>query len=492
MKISRMTSRVLLGATLIGIAATAANAQETLRSMAEERGRYIGAILNSEWFGGGWGGALEPEFEEIHKAQFNAVVAENEMKFDATEPSQNQFSYDKGDKMVTYAQENKMRVRGHALAWHSQVPAWVNNIRSKNDLLNVLKNHIDNVVTHYKGKVAEWDVVNEAINDDNNHGWRSNGSVWFQNIGAEFLDSAFVWAHAADPDAELCYNDYAIEWGIGDGSKAGFLLKQVDHWIENKIPITCVGTQTHIEISHESTPANVRTLAKELAKRNITLNITELDIGFPQGSANNLGASDYAKQGHLYRQFMDVFLEEPNMGEFMIWGVTDAHSWLDGSQGKTQGLIYDKQYNKKPAYDSLVASLKAHPASEVKSPYGTVASVDTTAKDTTVTDTTVKDTAAVDTTVKDTTVKDTTVKDTTVIGFVNTPVESLGMFISGRTLSITGARSAKVEVFNLQGRPVFSEKVVNGFVDLSKLSRGLYVVRVTDASKSLERRVVIK
>lgn len=96
------------------------------------------------------------------------------------------------------------------------------------------------------------------------------------------------------------------------------------------------------------------------------------------------------------------------------------------------------------------------------------------------------------TTVKDSAAVDTTVKDTTVIGFVNTPVESLGMFISGRTLSITGARSAKVEVFNLQGRPVFSEKVVNGFVDLSKLSRGLYVVRVTDASKSLERRVVIK
>jgi endo-1,4-beta-xylanase len=143
----------------------------------------------------------------------------------------------------------------------------------------------------------------------------------------------------------------------------------VKRWKKNGIPITCVGTQTHIEISHETTPKNVRDFAKALAELGITLNITELDIGFPKGSANSLSAKDYQKQGHLYRQFMDVFLEEPNMGEFMIWGVTDAHSWLDGSQGKTQGLIYDKQYKPKPAYDSLIVSLKAHAPSEVVSPY---------------------------------------------------------------------------------------------------------------------------
>ena len=297
----KTTTGIALGVAMLGAGFTSAfAADETLRSLAEERGRYIGAILNSEWFGGGWGGGLEPEFEQIHKVQFNAVVAENEMKFDATEPSENNFSYDKGDKMIKYAQENGMRVRGHALAWHSQVPGWVSNYSGQKDkLLAVLKNHIENVVGHWKGKIAEWDVVNEAVNDDNNHGWRSNGSVWFEGIGAEFLDSAFVWAHAADPDAELCYNDYAIEWGLGNGSKAGFVLEQVKRWKENGIPITCVGTQTHIEISHETTPQNVRAFAQELAKLDIKLNITELDIGFPKGSAGQLGQSDYEKQGHL-------------------------------------------------------------------------------------------------------------------------------------------------------------------------------------------------
>ena len=329
MKNSHHLASIALGATLIGTGFTSALAAEpTIRELAKERGRFIGTILNSEWFND----AIEPEFEEIHKTQFNVVVAENEMKFDATEPAENEFNFAKGDKMVKYAQENKIRVRGHALAWHSQVAGWVssNYGGQKEKLLAVLKNHIEKVVGHYKGQVAEWDVVNEAINDDYNAGWRSNGSVWYEGIGAEFLDSAFVWAHKADPDAELCYNDYSLEWGLREGSKASFVVEQVKRWKKKNIPITCVGTQTHIEIAHETTPQNVRALAKALAELDVTLNITELDIGFPKGEAGKLTAADYAKQGHLYRQFMDVFLEEPNMGEFVIWGLTDAHSWLDG------------------------------------------------------------------------------------------------------------------------------------------------------------------
>ena len=450
-------STVLLCAGLTSAIA----ADQTLRSLAEERGRYIGAILNSEWFYDN----IEVEFEQIHKTQFNAVVAENEMKFDATEGAENAFSYTKGDKMVEYAQANGMRVRGHALAWHSQVPGWVNSYSGQKDkLLAVLKNHIENVVGHWKGKVAEWDVVNEAVNDDYNANWRSNGSVWYEGIGAEFLDSAFVWAHAADPDAELCYNDYSIEWGLREGSKASFVVEQVKRWKENNIPITCVGTQTHIEISHETTPQNVRALAKALAELGVTLNITELDIGFPKGSASSLTQSDYEKQGHLYRQFMDVFLEEPNMGEFVIWGLTDAHSWLDDQQGKTQGLLWDKQYNPKPAFDSVMASLKAHPASEVKSPYSPEQFNPPCESDC----------------------------DDTPDAIAPSAISKLSAQITGRTLSIAGAKSAKVDVFDMQGRPVFSVKNVNGSVELQGLTEGLYVIRIRDGSASLTKRISIR
>ena len=462
MKHTLSFSRIVFSAALLGAGLSSSFADETIRDLAKERGRFIGTILNSEWFND----AIEPEFEEIHKTQFNVVVAENEMKFDATEPSENEFNFAKGDKMVEYAQANGLRVRGHALAWHSQVPGWVNNYSGqKEKLLSVLKNHIDNVVGHWKGKIAEWDVVNEAINDDYNHDWRSTGSVWYEGIGPEFLDSAFVWAHAADPDAELCYNDYAVEWGINEGSKAGFVLEQVKRWKANGIPITCVGTQTHIEIAHETTPQNVRAFAKALAELDVTLNITELDIGFPKGSAGKLTAADYEKQGHLYRQFMDVFLEEPNMGEFVIWGLTDAHSWLDEQQGKTEGLLYDKQYKPKPAYDSIMVSLKAHPASEVKSPYPE----------------SVFDAPC------DGNCGDSSEAIKSIAG-----TSTLSMYLSGRTLSIAGATAAKVDVFDMQGRPVFSAKNVKKAVELSGLSEGLFVVRVRDGSKRLMQRIVVK
>jgi len=466
MKHALSFSRIVFSAALIGAGFSSAFADETIRDLAKERHRFIGTILNSEWFNDD----IEPEFEEIHKTQFNVVVAENEMKFDATEPSENEFNFTKGDKMVEYALANGIRVRGHALAWHSQVAGWVssNYAGQKEKLLSVLKNHIEKVVGHYKGKVAEWDVVNEAINDEYNADWRSNGSVWYEGIGAEFLDSAFVWAHAADPDAELCYNDYSLEWGLREGSKASFVVEQVKRWKANNIPITCVGTQTHIEIAHETTPQNVRALAKALAELNVTLNITELDIGFPKGEAGKLGPSDYAKQGHLYRQFMDVFLEEPNMGEFVIWGLTDAHSWLDGQQGKTEGLLYDKQYKPKPAYDSIMVSLKAHPASEVKSPYPDY---------------------LFEGPIRCETVgcKDSTIAIKPVAGLT-----SLSMQFAGRTLSIAGATAAMVEIFDMQGRPVFSAKNVKDSVKLQDLAEGLYMIRVRDGSTSLTKRIAIR
>lgn len=158
-------SRVaLVGAAVISLGTSLhAQTDSTLRQLAEARGRFVGAILNSGWFSYGLGDDAET-YENTHKSQFNIVVAENEMKFDATEPSRNSFNFSKGDKLMAYAAANGMQVRGHALAWHSQVPKWVPDLAAKvekeggsarDTLLAVLKNHIENVVGHYKGKVRE-------------------------------------------------------------------------------------------------------------------------------------------------------------------------------------------------------------------------------------------------------------------------------------------------------------------------------------------------
>lgn len=374
MDIRNFTKGAVFCASILGLTSStlAADADSTLRQLAEARGRFVGSILNSNWFSYSLGDDAAI-YESTHKSQFNIVVAENEMKFDATEPSRNSFNFNKGDKMMAYAAENGMQVRGHALAWHSQVPQWVPDLAKKVDdaggsardtLLAVLKNHIDNVVGHYKGKIREWDVVNEAI-DGQPAAWRgAESSVWYKYIGRDFIDSAFVWAHKADPDAKLYYNDYSLEWGLGAGAKAQFAVDSVAKRMKDAgIYITGIGTQTHIANYHETTPQNVRALAQALDSLGLTLQITELDIGYDNGKI--VTAEDEAAQGHLFRQFMDVFLEAPNMEAFVIWGFCDKYSWL-ADLYKFNGLIYDSSFTAKPAYDSLVASLKAHSKADVK------------------------------------------------------------------------------------------------------------------------------
>lgn len=603
----------------------AADADSTLRQLAETRGRFIGGILNSDWFNNALGSDASI-YEELHKANYNMVVAENEMKFDATEPSRGNFSYAKAEKLMSYAAENGMQVRGHALSWHSQVPAWVGTLAesvessggsARDTLLAVLKNHIYNVVGHFKGQIREWDVVNEAVDDNSPHGWRSEGSVWYRYIGRDFIDSSFVWAHEADPDARLYYNDYSLEWGMGSGSKAQFVYDSVASRLKKAgIYITGIGTQTHIANTHTSTPINVRTFASKLKSLGLTLQITELDIGFAD-SQTSISADDYAAQGHLYRQFMDVFLESDNMEAFVIWGLSDKYSWLK-DQKKHNGLIFDSSFAKKPAYDSLVASLKAHDASTVtkagsvnpvewengsttfgKATYVIVDysvtgsekvgswSSDVKAGDpeyvaasgymkiplagcdqsesscgyqhaiyTLPDDAVLKSvmskcenliltmqgidgtnyvnvgvnspwfslqygvsasgTAAAAATVDLQHVRDSSAAPTQITlngngsGIYLSKIEAagcpddlasvsrkafagnLGMQVTGKALNVSGARNATVELFDMQGRPVFLAENVSGTLSLKNLPNGLYVVRVRADSDNIVRRIVLR
>ena len=301
--------------------------------------------------------------------------------------------------------------------------------------------------------------------------WRSY-SVWYQGIGPEFIDSAFVWAHAADPDAELCYNDYNLEQGVNPKAKAGFLLEQVKRWVANGIPIHCVGSQTHVEDTTTDkhfigSPDSLRSLARELAKLNIKLKITELDIGFKSGI--NVSQSDLERQGKTFREYLDIILEEPNADTYLIWGVSDKWSWL-GGLNRQKGLIYDDNLKPKPAFDSILVRLQTFEPP----------------KDTTVTDTTTNDTTVTDTTKKDTTVQDTSIAIPQTAG-----PGSVTMHVAGHTLFITGMKSAKVDVFDMQGRPVFSGKCEKGAVDLN-VAEGLYMVRVREGSRNLVQKIAIK
>jgi endo-1,4-beta-xylanase len=186
--------------------------------------------------------ALKGPEAELILAQFNSMTAENAMKMGPIHPAENRYNWEPADEIVDFAVANGLKMRGHTLCWHSQTPDWLfkdgkGNEVTKEVLFQRLKDHITNVVTRYKGKIYAWDVVNEAIDDDDTKFYRD--SPWYKICGEEFIAKAFQYAHEADPDAILFYNDYNTE----SPGKRKRIFEIVKKLVDAKVPIHGVGLQ---------------------------------------------------------------------------------------------------------------------------------------------------------------------------------------------------------------------------------------------------------
>ena len=318
-----------------------------LRDLAAAKGKIFGTCINSQWFYGQTGST----YDNILKNEFAMVVAENEMKVDAIEPSQNNFNFTNGDKLVNFAESNNMKVRGHTLVWHAQLPGWMGNWSGSRDgLISAMKNHITKTMTHFKGKVAEWDVVNEAC-DDSGNGLRR--SVWTNKIGNDFIDIAFQTAREADPDALLYYNDYNIEDMSAKSNTAYNMIKSMK---ERGIPIDGVGFQCHFINGMSSQQlADIEKNVKRYADLGLKVSFTETDIRIPTSGDQNAA---FRTQASNYKSLMQICLRNSNVTTFMIWGFTDKYSWVPGTfPGTDNPLIYDKNLSPKPAYTALKEAL---------------------------------------------------------------------------------------------------------------------------------------
>ena len=319
----------------------------SLWQLGAAKGLTVGTCINSQWFSGQTGGT----YDNILKNEFAMVVAENEMKVDAIEPSQNNFNFSNGDKLVNFAANNNMKVRGHTLVWHSQLPGWMGNWSGSGDgLTSAMNNHITKTMEHFKGKVAEWDVVNEAC-DDSGNGLRR--SVWTNKIGNSFIDTAFQAARKADPNALLFYNDYNIEDMSAKSNTAYNMIKSMK---ERGIPIDGVGFQSHfINGMSSSQFSAIEQNIKRYADIGVQVSITELDIRMNDSENQTSG---FNTQASNYKSLMEICLRNPNVKTFVVWGFTDKYSWIPQTfPGTGRGLIYDSNLSPKPAYNALKEAL---------------------------------------------------------------------------------------------------------------------------------------
>jgi endo-1,4-beta-xylanase len=330
---------LLLSLCLSAVILRSASAASTLAQAGAQSGRTIGVAVEANLLGSN-------AYTTIAQTQFDGVTPGNEMKWQTTEPSQGSFNFGPADQIVSFAQSHNMKIRGHTLVWHSQLAGWVNNINSSSALLNVMNNHITTEMTHFKGKIWYWDVVNEAFNDNG-----TRRSDPFQNlIGNNYIADAFTTARAADPNARLCYNDYNIEDMNSAKSQAVFAM--VQGFKASGVPIDCVGFQSHFIVGQ--VPADFQATLQKFANLGIDVQITELDVRMPTpaSSANlNQQATDYANVAK-------ACLGVARCNDITIWGVGEPDSWIPGTfPGQGQGLLYDSNYQPKAAYTSFLNAL---------------------------------------------------------------------------------------------------------------------------------------
>ncbi|MEV7178259.1 non-reducing end alpha-L-arabinofuranosidase family hydrolase [Kitasatospora sp. NPDC093679] len=305
---------------------SSAGTPTVLGGAAAGSGRYFGTAVAAGRLG-------DSTYSTVLDREFTMVTPENEMKWDAVEPSRGSFTFGAADAIVNHASAHGQRMRGHTLVWHSQLPNWVSSIKDATTLRSVMNNHIAQEMTHYKDRIYAWDVVNEAFADGGSGQHRS--SVFQNVLGNGFIEEAFRTARSADSSAKLCYNDYNIEnW---TDAKTQGVYRMVKDFKSRGVPIDCVGFQSHFGAG--GPPAGFRTTLSSFAALGVDVQITELDIAQASPTA--------------YTSAVQACLDVARCTGITLWGIRDSDSWRGGENP----LLFDGNGTKKPAYTAVLTTL---------------------------------------------------------------------------------------------------------------------------------------
>ncbi|MBN0040105.1 endo-1,4-beta-xylanase [Cellulosimicrobium cellulans] len=334
-----LATAALVAAAVVPAGTSATAATEPLGDAAARHGRTVGFALDPNRLS-------ETAYRTIAEREFSLVVAENAMKWDATEPQRGTFRWGGADQVADWADAQGADLYGHTLVWHSQLPGWVEGL-SGSALRSAMVDHVTAVAGRYAGRVDAWDVVNEAFEDDGSR----RQSVFQRQLGDGYIEDAFRAARAADPDADLCINDYSTD---GINAKSTAIYDLVADFKARGVPIDCVGFQAHLILGQ--VPSTMTQNLQRFADLGVDVRITELDIRMSTpADASRLAqqASDYAK---VFRACLDV----DRCTGVTLWGITDRYSWIPGVfPGQGAALVWDDAYAPKPAYAAIAEVLGA-------------------------------------------------------------------------------------------------------------------------------------
>lgn len=294
----------------------------------------------------------DPFYQALFLQHFDGLTPENELKWENTEPQAGQFTFEAGDRIVNWAAANGKSVRGHVLVWDNQNSGYVTDPKTlfllqhhwkRAELIAVMQEHILNVVAHFRGRISEWDVVNEAFNDDGSF----KNNLWYQVIGPEYIALAFRFAHQADPQAKLFYNDLGYEAG---GPHTEAVLNMVRSLREQGVPIDGVGFESHFNTAAGELTARMRPVLQAFANLGLAEQITELDVDTGPGGADKLAA-----EAEVYRQVARACVEQIACQRVTTWGYSDRYSWIGSDR---QALPFDVNYQPKPAWQALEGEVR--------------------------------------------------------------------------------------------------------------------------------------
>jgi endo-1,4-beta-xylanase len=320
---------------------------QSLRELAGRNDLRIGTAVDFDAL------TSDAPYRERIASEFNSITAENVMKWQLVEPTRGQLDFAAADQLVEFAKRNGQKVRGHTLLWHNQLPVWLTDgvaagTITPAELRGILRQHVIDEVSHFRGQIYQWDVVNEVIDDNAN----LRDTIWLRNLGPGYIADVFRWARQADPRVKLYLNDYNVE-GLNAKSDAYYNLAK--DLLRQRVPLDGFGAQGHYGVQfgfHSS--AEVRANLKRFEDLGLETSLTEVDVRMLMPTDN----PKLQAQAQGYSVLLQACLLSKRCTSFTVWGFTDKYSWVPGFfEGEGAACLLDENLAAKPAYEELRAVL---------------------------------------------------------------------------------------------------------------------------------------